>query len=113
MKEGILAEKSILRFRLTMLRNMAINRLKEMRKMANGIYGKLDDWIEVANNCENNSVTQLANIINDIIQKEQKIRYELKIDNLDLIQDKIHHNFLDPPVYIYIYIYIAGTIFSN
>ena len=113
MKEGVDAEKAILRFRLTMLRNMAVNRLTEMRDMANSIYDKLEDWVEVANNCENNSVTQLSNIINAIIEQEHKVRFELKIDNLDLVQDKIHHNFLDPPVYIYIYIYYSLNSFQQ
>ena len=45
MKEAIKVEKSILRFRLTQIRNWAMNRLKYQREKSLKVYQKLDDWI--------------------------------------------------------------------
>jgi len=45
MKAAIKVEKSILRYRLTQVRNWALKRLKEMRSKAIKVYLKLDDWI--------------------------------------------------------------------
>ena len=45
MKEAIKTEKSILRFRLTQIRNWALKRLRHQRQQALNVYGKIDDLI--------------------------------------------------------------------
>ncbi len=53
-------EKAIMRYRLALIRAVAISRLKELRGMAKSLYGKLDDWIYYSNKCENEAVDQLV-----------------------------------------------------
>lgn len=44
MKELIKIEKSVLRFRLVLIRNWAFKRLKELRNAALFMYQRLDEW---------------------------------------------------------------------
>ena len=60
MRAAIKVEKSILRFRLTLIRNWALKRLKEMRAKAVKVYTKLEDWIHVANKAENDAVDEMV-----------------------------------------------------
>jgi hypothetical protein len=48
MKAAIKTEKSILRYRLTQIRNWGLKRLREMRSQATKVYSKLEDWIYVS-----------------------------------------------------------------
>ena len=60
MKAALKIEKSILRFRLTQIRNWALKRLRDMRAKAVNVYIKLDDWIHVSNKAENDAVDQMV-----------------------------------------------------
>ncbi len=73
MKEAIKVEKSILRYRLTLIRNWCLSKLKEMRLKCNNIYQKLDDWILVAVKAENEAVDEMCGVIKTSIEEEKKI----------------------------------------
>ena len=60
MKKSLLTEKVILRYRFTVIKNMAINRIKEMRLMAKAVYNKLEDWVVYGIKCENDAVYELV-----------------------------------------------------
>lgn len=60
MKAAIKIEKSILRFRLTQIRNWALKRLREMRAKAIKVYTKLEDWIHVSNKAENDAIDEMV-----------------------------------------------------
>ena len=45
MKQGITTEKLIFRYRLNVLKDFALSKLKEMRLNASGLYNRLQDWI--------------------------------------------------------------------
>ena len=60
MKEAIKTEKAILRYRLTLIRNWTLRRLKEMRLKCIKVYQKLDDWIHVAVKTENDAVEEMV-----------------------------------------------------
>lgn len=60
MKAAIKVEKSILRYRLTQIRNWALKRLRDVRSKAIRVYTKLEDWIHVANKAENDSVDEMV-----------------------------------------------------
>ena len=60
MKKSLLTEKVILRYRFTVIKNMAINRIKEMRLMAKAVYNKLEDWVVYSIKCENDAVYELV-----------------------------------------------------
>ena len=54
-------EKARYRFRLVLLKNWAINRLRSFRKIANNAYDKLDNWIIASVKAENEVLNQLVN----------------------------------------------------
>ncbi len=62
MKQAIKVEKSILRFRLTQIRNWTLKKLRDIRAKANRVYTKLEDWIHVANKAENDAVDEMVSI---------------------------------------------------
>jgi hypothetical protein len=63
MRAAIKVEKSILRFRLTQIRNWALKRLRDVRSKAIKTYTKLEDWIHVANKAENDAVEEMVSVI--------------------------------------------------
>ena len=63
MKEAVKIEKSILRFRLTLIRNWALAKLKDLRTKSLTVYHKLDDWIHVASKAENDAIDEMVNYI--------------------------------------------------
>jgi hypothetical protein len=73
MKQAIKVEKSILRFRLTQIRNWVLKRLRDVRAKANRVYTKLEDWIHVANKAENDAVDEMCIVIKAAIEEETKI----------------------------------------
>jgi hypothetical protein len=97
MKEAIKVEKSILRYRLTQIRNWALQRLKHQRELALKIYKKLDDWIAVANKAENDGMDEVCDVIKDAIESEQKIQVELNIKFMDFMIENQIFNYIDPP----------------
>lgn len=66
MKQAIKVEKSILRFRLTQIRNWVLKRLRDIRAKANRVYTKLEDWIHVANKAENDAVDEMVRNTNEL-----------------------------------------------
>ncbi len=98
MKLSIKNEKAKYRFRITLLKFWAINCLLNIRKMANNIYNKLDDWIILSNKAENEALNQLTNILKSSIEKEQKIKYELELDTFDVIVNFDVQNYIELPV---------------
>ncbi len=73
MKAAIKLEKSILRYRLTQIRNWTLKRLREMRSKAIKVYTKLEDWILVSNKTENDAVDEMCTVIKRSIEEETKI----------------------------------------
>jgi len=68
MREAIKVEKSILRFRLTQVRNWALKRLKHQREQSIKIYQKLDDWINVSSKTENDAIDEVCDVIKEAIE---------------------------------------------
>lgn len=97
MKEAIKVEKSILRYRLTQIRNWAWIQLKTMREKTISIYKKMDDWIVVSNKGENGAIEEMCEVVREAIEEEQKIQTELRIKFLDFMVDKKIMNYIDPP----------------
>ena len=60
MKNAIKTENQILRFRLSLIRNWTLLKLKELRKKSLKVYQKLDDWINVAVKTENEAVDEMV-----------------------------------------------------
>ena len=73
MRQAIKVEKSILRYRLTQIRNWTLKRLRDMRSKAIKVYTKLEDWIYVANKAENDSVEEMCIVLKRAIEEERKI----------------------------------------
>jgi len=69
-----------------------------MRKLANNIYNKLDDWIILSIKAENEALNQLTDIIREGIEKEEKIKYELELDTFDTIINLDMQNYNELPV---------------
>lgn len=87
------------RYRITLLRFWGINCFSNMRKLANNIYNKLDDWIILSIKAENEALNQLTDIIRETIEKEQKIKYELELDTFDTIINLDMQNYIELPVF--------------
>ena len=60
MKAAIQTEKAIMRYRLYVIKSLAINRIKEMREKAKELYNKLDDWLTYSIKAENDAVFELV-----------------------------------------------------
>lgn len=56
MKKAINLEKAIFRYRVHVIKDMATNKLKEMRHNATELYNKLEDWLTYTTSIENNAV---------------------------------------------------------
>lgn len=117
MKHAIKIEKSKYRFRVTLLKYWGITYLKNLRKIANTIYNKLDDWIILSIKSENEALNELINILKNAIEKEQKIKYELELDTFDVIINMDVQNYIELPVRNFIqyqnlfllYLFLAKT----
>jgi hypothetical protein len=110
MKNAIRNEKRKYRFRMTLIKYWAINYIKNIRKLTNNVYNKLNDWIILSNRSESEALNQLANILRSHIEKEQKIKYELELDTFDIIVNMDIQNFIELPVRLY-YITISLNYF--
>jgi hypothetical protein len=97
MKDAVGTEKSILRFRLTLIRNWAIQRLTKLRQQASQIYEKLEDWIAVSVKSESDAVVELEKLMKAKIENKDKVQHELRINYMDFFVDEQILNFLDPP----------------
>lgn len=97
MKEALLKEKAKYRCRITMLKNWGIKYLKNLRKQANEIYSKLEDWIILAIKAENEALNQLCTVLKKHIEDEQKIKYELELDTFDIKINMDVVNYIEEP----------------
>ena len=97
MKSALNLEKAKFRCRVTLLRNWGIKYLKSLRKQANEIYSKLEDWIILAIKAENEALSQLSYILKKHIEDEQKIKYELELDTFDIKINMDVVNYIEEP----------------
>ena len=97
MKEAIKVEKGILRFRLTQIRNWALQRLQHQRDHSLKMYQKLEDWISVSSKAENDAIDEVCDVIKFAIEDQTKIQNELRIKFMDFFVDKGIMNFIEPP----------------
>ncbi|CDW76374.1 sperm flagellar protein 2 [Stylonychia lemnae] len=97
MRAAIKVEKSILRYRLTQIRNWTLKRLREMRQKAIKVYLKLEDWIQVSNKTENDAIDEMSIVIKRAIEDEKKIQDELRVKFMDFCVDEKIMNYIEPP----------------
>jgi len=97
MKQSIKFEKAKYRFRLTLLKHWGMECLKTLRKIANSIYSKLDDWILLSIKAENEALNQICNMFRDHIEQEKKIKFELELDTFDVIVNMDVQNYIELP----------------
>lgn len=100
LKEAIATEKAVLRFRLTMIRNWALKRMKELRAKSHVCFEKLKTWIQVAFKAETDAILEKEKVIKRSIEQELKLQHELRIKGMDFYLDEKFLNFEDPPVEI-------------
>ena len=101
LNDAISTEKSVLRFRATMIRNWALNLMKEIRIKSKTCYEKLNTWIEVAFKAETEAIIEQEKVIKRSIEKEEKLQHELRIKGMDFHLDEKFLNFKDPPMEIF------------
>ncbi|EGR31169.1 hypothetical protein IMG5_116400 [Ichthyophthirius multifiliis] len=97
MKEALHIEKSIFRYRIQVLKDFSISRLKEMKALSSILYGKLEDWIEYTFKIENDAVNEMDYIFRQYIEEEKKIQKEIQLNYVDVIISHQILNFLTPP----------------
>lgn len=97
MKQAISIEKGVFRYRLTMIRNWALNLMKSIRSKSKNVYTKLATWIEVAFKAETDAILEKEKVIKRAIEEEKKLQHELRISGLDFYLDEGCLNFQDPP----------------
>jgi len=98
LKATIQTEKAIMRYRLYVIKSLAINRIKEMREKAKGLYNKLDDWLTYSIKAENDAVFELTNIMGEAIENQVKVQTELQLYYVDVINSRRQLNFYTPPI---------------
>jgi hypothetical protein len=96
-KRAVLTEKAIFRYRVTVIKNMAISKLKEMRFMAKALYNKLEDWIVYSIRAENDAITVITRIMRRAIENQEKLQKELQLNYVDVVINHKYLNFLTPP----------------
>lgn len=98
MREAVKVEKSLLRFRLVQIRNWTVQRLQDTRQTAINTYKKFDDWIQVAQKTEMDTIEEMCTIVKKAIEEEAKIQHELRIEFMDFTVDNSTLNFINPPL---------------
>ena len=63
MKEALGAEKQVLRFRATLVRNWALQRMREIRRTSDKVFEKLEDWVAVAFKAETDGIIEMENVV--------------------------------------------------
>jgi len=111
MKQAIKNEKAKYRYRITLIKYWGIHSVKNMRKIANSIYSKFEDWIILSIKAENEALNQLTNILKSHIEKEKKVKYELELDTFDILINMDVQNYIELPV-TYRIIFIIYIIFT-
>lgn len=98
MKEAVKVEKQILRFRLVQIRNWSLQRLHDTRQNAINTYKKFEDWIQVAQKTEMDTIDEMCAVIKKAIEEETKIQHELRIQFMDFTVDNCTLNYINPPI---------------
>lgn len=98
MKEAVRVEKSLLRFRLVQIRNWTLQRLQDTRQTALNTYKKFDDWIQVAQKTEMDTIDEMCTVVKKAIEEESKIQHELRIKFMDFTVDNATLNYINPPI---------------
>jgi len=52
-----------MRYRLYVIKSLAIQRIKEMRDKAKTLYTKLEDWLNYSIKAENDAVDEMVNFV--------------------------------------------------
>ncbi len=60
LKQSISTEKAIIRYRLYVIKTLAIERIKELREKAQTLYTKLEDWQNYSIKAENDALDELV-----------------------------------------------------
>ena len=97
LQDAIDTEKGVLRYRLTMVHNWALNRMKEIRSKSQNCYDKLNTWVQVAFKAETDAILEQEKVIKKSIEEEEKLQHELRIRGMDFYLDEKFLNFEDPP----------------
>ena len=97
LKEGVLKEREILRFRLTLIRNWALGQARGLRGLAEATFEKLENWVRVAIKAENDAIFALALVIKEAIEGHTKLQDELRISLMDFEVDSGIATFIEPP----------------
>jgi adenylate kinase family enzyme len=95
MKTALKAEKIKFKFRITLLKQWAIENLSNMRKSANVVYEQLDEWIIQTIKMENDSMNSLIEKLRDDVDKELKVKgiNDFELDSFNFYE-KIEINLL-------------------
>ena len=97
LQDAISTEKAVLRYRLTLIRNWALNLMKEIRVKSSTCHDKLDIWIKIAFKAETDAIIEQERVIKRSIEEETKLQHELRIKGMDFYLDEKFLNFEDPP----------------
>lgn len=98
MREAVKVEKSVLRFRLVQIRNWTVERLQDTRQQSLNTYKKFDDWIQVAQKTEMDTIEEMSTVVKKAIEEESKIQDEISIKFMDFTVDQSVLNFINPPL---------------
>jgi len=91
------AEKSILKYRLGMIKEWSERRVKEIRETCKSLYDRLVDWIRVTIKCQREAINQLSMRLREAVEEERKIQKEIRMKSFDLIMDEKFLYFIIPP----------------
>lgn len=61
------------------------------------MYKKFDDWIQVAQKAEMDTIDEMCCIVKKAIEQEAKIQHELRIKFMDFSVNHTTLNYIDPP----------------
>ncbi|KAL4511584.1 hypothetical protein ABPG72_012429 [Tetrahymena utriculariae] len=96
-KEAINMEKAIFRYRVQVIKDFALSKLKLMKAQSQLLYGKLQDWIDYTFKAENDAVNEMDAILRQYIEEEKKIQKEIQLNYVDIVISHEILNFLTPP----------------
>lgn len=83
LKTAIKQEKNKYKFRIAFLKFWGLNSLKNIRNIAKIVYDKLDEWIINTVKTENEVMNNLAEFLDECIEKELKIKLDIELDSFD------------------------------
>lgn len=84
MKNALKYEKMKFKYRINAVKFWGINSLKNMRRLANIIFDKLDDWIIITIKSENEAMNSLTSLLRNLIEREAKVRVDFELDVFDI-----------------------------